>query len=94
MTAAKKPAGKSIDEFRAAHDKDFIVPQKITAALEALGDSWEYELAFLKLAGLSTSDLAAYRNQFEKYIVETGGRASKRAWCGSPALATKLRAMV
>lgn len=85
-------AGKSLAEFRASHDKSFIVPQKIKEGLKKLGGGWEYELGFLRLAGLSTTDLANYREEFEEYVVLVD--RTKRVWCGSKELAVKLREMV
>jgi hypothetical protein len=93
MTTAKTNApakGKSLDEFRAAHDKNFIVPQKIKAGLVKLGDSWMYEMEFMKLCGLSTTDLAMFREEFKAYYVEVG-RSSKRVWAGTPQFAKVLR---
>lgn len=91
----KQKIGKGRDDFRALHDKSFIVPAKIRGAIAKLGKSgWEYEFAFLKLAELSTTDLATYREQFEEYIVTVNGRNPKRCWCGSKELAAELRAMV
>lgn len=88
-------AGKSIDAFRAAHDKSFTIPRRIREGIAKLGpDGWDYELAFLRMCELATVELAAYRDQFADYLVEIGGRNSKRAWCGSKALAKKLRKMV
>lgn len=90
-----KPVGKGIDEFRASYDKSFIVPRKIKAALEKLGDSWLRELDFAKLAEVSPSDLAAFREMFEEHIVAlTGSDRGKRAWAGTKALARKLREML
>jgi len=90
-----KRIGKSLAEFRAAHDKGFIVPQKIREALKKLGPGgWEYELEILKLAQISTTDLGTFRSEFEDHIVMTGGKNPKRVWCGSKALADQLRAMV
>jgi hypothetical protein len=89
-----KQIGKNLTDFRALHDKSFIVPKKITDGLKALGDGWEYELGFLRLSGLSTNDLAAYREPFEEFIVIVNGKNPKRVWCGTKALAEKLRAMV
>src|SRR3990172_1699240 len=59
---AMKPSksGRSLQDFRAEYDKDFIVPQKISDdevlvilgseeisdALRILGDGWEYEVQF------------------------------------------------
>lgn len=90
----KTKTGRDIAAFRQAHDKSFIVPQKIETALKKLGDSWEYEVAFLKLAELSVTDLAAYRDQFEAHIIVIPGKNSKRAWAGTKDLANKLRQLV
>lgn len=85
-------AGKDLAAFRALHDKSYIVPLKIQEGLKALGENaWEYEVEFIKRCGLSTTDLAAYRDQFKDFFVETGGRNPKRAWAGSKPFAKKLR---
>lgn len=96
--AAVKPApaakGKTLEEFRSAHDKNYIVPKKIKEALAKLGDSWEYELEFIKMAGVSTTDLMHFRDQFEAYIVQVkvaGASHKKNVWAGTPAFAAKLR---
>lgn len=87
----KGAAGKSLEDFRAAHDKSYIVPGKVRAALKALGDGWEYEMAFAKLAGISLADLSAFRSMFEEHIVVV--ERTKRAWAGTKGLAAKLREM-
>lgn len=84
-------AGKSLAEFRASHDKSFIVPQKIREGLKRLAGGWEYEVNFLKLAGLSTTDLANHRDAFADHIVLV--ERTKRVWCGTKDLANKLREM-
>lgn len=84
-------AGKSIADFRAAHDKSFIVPQKIKVGLKALGAGWAYEVEFLKLAGLSTTDLANHRDLFSEHIVLVD--RTKRVWAGTKETASKLREM-
>lgn len=92
-SAAK--VGKSLQEFRAEHDKSYIVPLKIREAIKKLGvDGWEYEVQFLRLAGLSVTDLAAYRDEFADHFVVVGGRNPKRLWAGSVGLAQKMREMV
>lgn len=93
-TPAPRSSGKTLSDFRAAHDKSFIVPLRIRAGLKALGDGWEYEVQFMKLCGLSQTDFSCYREEFETYCVETKGHNAKRVWCGTPTLAEKLRAMV
>lgn len=90
--ACAKQAGRGLTEFRSSHDKSFIVPSKIREALKQLGSSWCYEAEFLKLAGLCTTDLANYRDEFEEHIVMV--ERTKRVWCGTKDFAGKLREMV
>lgn len=92
-TAVSPRVGKALDEFRAQHDKDFIIPQRIDAALKALGTGWEYELEFSRLAGVSLADLGNYRERYADYWLPVG-RSGKRAWSGSKATAAKMREMV
>jgi hypothetical protein len=59
-----------------------------------LGDGWQYEVEFLRFAGLSTTDLAAYREEFIEHTVNVGGRTPRRVWVGTKAAAQKMRAML
>lgn len=82
------PAGNDLEGFRAQYDKNVIVPSKIRSALETMakkgpkpGQHWESELDFLKTSGLSTTDLAAFREQFAVFYVNVGTeRSPKRVW--------------
>ena len=94
MSKAKTAAGKTLDDFRAAFDKSFIVPKKIAAALEKLGDGWEYNHDFSKTSDVSVNDLSMFAEQFEPHIVDIAGRSRKRIWFGDPKVAAKARAMV
>lgn len=91
MAGAEK-TGHSLDDFRQKHDKGYIVPRKIKEALKQLGDSWVYEAEFMRIAGVSTTDLATYREPFIDDHVVLVDR-TKRVWCGTKAFATKLREM-
>lgn len=93
-TPAKSKTGKSLDDFRAAHDKNFIVPKKIEEALKKLGEGWEYEVDFIRLCGLSTTDFAMFREQFEGHYINVGGRNPKRVWSGSKATIAKMSEMI
>ena len=85
---------KRLADFRAVHDKSFIVPARVKDALAALGkDGWEYETQFAHDAGVTTTDLAAFRDQFAAHIVHLR-RESKRVWVGSKATAITMREMV
>lgn len=93
---ASKP--KTLADFKAAHDPNVIVPNKIRAALASIEkegpENWLYEGDFLKLSGLSVSQLASYRDQFAAHIIEapaTHGKAVKRVYFGNAKVATKLR---
>lgn len=81
---------KTLADFRAAHDKNVIIPNKIRAALEQLAklgpEHYEYEADFLKLAGVSQTDIGKYREKFVDFIVETSaihGRTGRRVWFGT-----------
>lgn len=77
---------KNLASFRAAHDKNVVVPNKIRAALASLekehgAEGWEYEAEFIKRIGTSTTDMAMFRDQFAAHFVEVGsGSNKKRVW--------------
>ena len=89
---------RTVEEFRAAHDKSFIVPRKIKQALATLEkegpESWRYEAEMIKLCALSQVDFAPYRDEFADFWFMVGGKNPKRIWCCTKALATKLRNMI
>jgi hypothetical protein len=87
-----KTAGRPISDFRAAHDKGFIIPTRIREGLAKLGDGWVYEGEFCKLAGIGAQDLANHREPFVDHIVLV--ERTKRVWAGSKRTAAKLREMV
>lgn len=87
---------KTIADFKAAHDPNVIVPAKIRTALAAIEkegpEHWLYESDFMRLAGLSTTQIALFRDQFAAHIIEaTVGRNMKRVYFGSAKVAAKLR---
>ena len=85
--------GKTLADFRQAYDKATIVPAKVKAALKELGaNGWEYESQFHRIAGVSLSDLAMFRDQFAGHIVNL--RDSRRAWAGSEKTAKTMREMI
>lgn len=90
-----KTSAKTLADFRAAHDRNVIVPAKIKKALADLekagAENWLYESDFIKLAGISQTDIGMFREQFADHIVETTGRNSKRVWFASAKVAAKVR---
>jgi hypothetical protein len=89
---------KTLADFQAAYDPNVIVPAKIRNALAAMEKEGPehhlVELDFLKFAGLSTTQLATFRDQFAAHIVETvatGGKSGKRVYFGNAKIAAKAR---
>lgn len=88
-----KPGGRSLAEFKQAYDKNTIIPQKMRAALKELGAAWEYESEFIKRAGVSYTDLNAFRDMFADHVVVVK-RESKKIWCGTPSFANQLKELI
>lgn len=92
-----KPAikGRTLDDFRAAHDRNVIVPAKVRKALSEMEaehpENWEYEIDFMRRAGLSQTDIGMFRPQFEAHVVEVGGKNPKKVWFASTKVADKAR---
>lgn len=89
---------KTVSDFRAAHDPDVIVPTKIRATLAAMAkvgpEQWEYEGDFVKLAGLSQTQISAYREQFIDHIIKapsSSKRAARNVWFADTKVAKKVR---
>lgn len=88
---------KDLNAFRALHDRNVVVPEKIKkglASLKASGDAWEYEGEFMKRAGLSQTEVGQFRPEFVEHIVETKGKGAKRAWFHDSKHAAEMRAAI
>ena len=90
---ATKKTGRSLNDFRSEYDKNYIVPRKIKEALMELGEGWEYEVNFAKIAGVGLVDMGNYRDEFSQHIVVLN-REGRRAWAGTVATAHKMREMI
>lgn len=91
-----KAVVKNLSDFRSAHDRNVVVPQKINNALVAMfkegAENWEYEADLVRRAGISQTDLGAFRAKFEDHIVDTGSaKKPKRVWFADKKVATKAR---
>lgn len=93
-----KKIARTVADFRAAHDPDVVVPNKIRKALADMvvegPEHYEYENEFVKRAGVGQQQLATYRDEFVAHIVEAPGRhgrAGRRVWFGSAKAAAKVR---
>lgn len=89
---------RSVADFRALHDPAIVVSNKIRSTLAAMlkdgPEHWEYESDFVRRAGLSNSQIGAYREQFAEHIVETPSmnRSSpRRVWFADAKVARKVR---
>ena len=97
--SAVKNKARTVADFRAAHDKDIIVPTKIRGGLAKLlevgPEHFEYDDGFRALCGLQGAELAAYRNSFADHWFLTpgagSGKQSKRVWFGNAKVAARLR---
>jgi molybdenum-dependent DNA-binding transcriptional regulator ModE len=89
----ERKGGRSLAEFRSTYDKATIIPAKIKEALKALGNGWEYEADFARIAKVSTLDLGRFRDQYAAHVV-TIGKDSRRAWAGTEKLAQEMRDML
>lgn len=90
-----KGKGRTLSDFRAAHDRNVIVPARIRKALGDMeaenSENWCYEADLIKAAGISQTDVGMFREQFADHVVETGGRNTKRVWFASAKVAAKVR---
>ena len=93
-----KPKAKTVDDFRGAHDRTVIVPRKIRAALATMlaqgRETWEYEGDVIKLAGIASGEVTAYREQFRAHIVVTppaNGKSARNVWFADVKVAAKVR---
>lgn len=91
----EKTPGKTLADFRAAHDRNVIVPAKIRKALAEMeaehAENWDYELDFMRRAGLSQTDMGAFRPQFADHVVEVSGKNPKKVWFASAKIAERAR---
>jgi len=92
---SSKPAPRTLSDFRAAHDPNVMIPQRIRKALADMAkehpESWAYEQEFLSRAGVANNFISAFRDEFAEYIVETRGKNPKRVWFADPKVANKAR---
>lgn len=95
-----KPKGKTIDDLRALHDKNVVIPNRIRdglAKVVASGDEWLYESDFLKLTGISVTDIAKFREEFTDFWSEVPAAAGKntirRVWFATKKAADAWKAL-
>lgn len=98
---AAKAKKKTLATLAAVHSRDVVIPAKIRAAfakMKANGDDYEYAGDFCKLAGISFSDLGAYREKFEAHIASVralgttnGKRNARDVWFHDVKSAEKVR---
>jgi hypothetical protein len=81
--------GNRLNDLRAIHDRNVVIPNRIRAAIATLlasGDEWIYELDFLKLSKppIGSVDISKFRDGFVDYWAEmpsVNGKATmRRVW--------------
>jgi hypothetical protein len=89
---------RTIADFRASHDRETVVTNKVKTALEELAkvgpEHYEYEGDFIRLAKISQTDVGLVREKFKAYIADAPavhGKTARRVWCGSIKTAKTLR---
>lgn len=101
MKALKVAKGRTVADFRSVHDKDIVIPNKIRGAFAEMAkegpEHYLYEGELLKLAVVSTTDLAKIRESFGDHIVtvrHVNGKAlssPKNIWFHDPKVAKRVR---
>jgi len=94
-----KAKARTVADFKAAHDRDTIVVNKIRAGLQKLLDigpeHYEYSESFRAICGLQARDLADYKDRFADHWFKAAGHGSgkdgKVVWFGSAKVAARLR---
>lgn len=89
---------KTLDDLRAVHDDGVVIPTRIRARFVAMlkvgSEEHDYELVFMKAAGVSPNKVGPFRGLFKKHIVTTIGKNPKRIWFADPKVAAKFRAAI
>jgi hypothetical protein len=90
--AKKLASSLSLDDLDKQYNPNVIVPARIRAALDKLGDSAMTALNFQREANVTTLHLSQFADQFEDHLVTVrdSGRP-KVLWCGTAAFAAKVR---
>ena len=95
MATKTQKSVRTLDDFRAAHDKNVIIPNKIRAALDEMlkegQENWAYEAEFIRRAGVSQTDMGLFRDQFSDHVVEAKNDRGKRIWFACVKVAEKVR---
>ena len=93
--------GKTLAEFRATHNRNEVINQRIRSALAELGDSWEYEMDFARRAKIASHEWSPRRELYATHIVfvkanfgQGTNSNRRRIIAGTAKFAAKLRAAV
>jgi hypothetical protein len=91
-TAKPATAALSMEDLDKQYNMNVIVPTRIRAALEKLGDNAMTALNFQRAANVTTMQLIQFGEEFEAHqvVVREHGKP-KTLWCGTEAFARKVR---
>lgn len=90
-TSAPAAKGRTLADFRAAHDRAVVIPTKIQTALDKMlkdngPEHYEYEADFMKLAGVGQADISKFRDKFSAFIAiaqpvgTSRSKSARNAW--------------
>lgn len=86
---------KTLDDLRAVHDDNIVIPARIRARLAAMlkagAEEHDYEADFLRAAKVANNKVSAFRQQFKANIVTLPGHNGKRIWFADAKIAKKFR---
>lgn len=97
-----KPGAKTLDDWRASHDRRTVVLTRLQAAIDKMNaeygpEHWEYEADFIKLADVNQNDCSKYRGELaaftaiSKPIGARRSRSDKIAWFATKNAAAEAR---
>lgn len=85
-------AVRSFQEFRNTFDLETIVPKRVNDTLKKLGSGWLFEMEFCKLANVTSTQIANFRERYADHIVCIKDR--RRIWVGKKNIAEEMRRML
>lgn len=97
--SSPKPKAKTLADAKRLHDPDTVIRTKIESRfaemLKIHPEEWDYEIDFIRGAGISQKNASDYREHYKKHIAVTekisGERSGKTLWFADPRVAAKFR---
>lgn len=92
-SAKKHSSALSLADLDNKFNPNVIVPERIRKALKQLGDAAMTAEDFRTLAGVSTTNLSLFAEQFEEHLIHVrdAHRKTRTLWAGTPTFAAQAR---